>query len=91
MSSIYVLAYSYVASSKQRIKNSLEKLIQFLRKKTSCLSICDTIICGKILAAATAARPGCLPLIAIQELTEDGTRVIVESRILETDIKIKRL
>jgi hypothetical protein len=44
-----------------------------------------------ILAGATAARPGYLPVIDIQELTEDGTRVIVESRILETDIKIKRL
>jgi hypothetical protein len=31
-----------------------------------------------------------LPVIVIQELTEDGTRVIVESRTLETDIKIKR-
>ena len=90
MSSIYVLSYSYVASSKQRINNRLEKLIQFLRKKTPCLSVCDTIICGMIFAAATAARPGCLPVITIQELTEDGTRVIVESRTLETDIKIKR-
>jgi hypothetical protein len=44
-----------------------------------------------ILAAATAARSCSLPVIAIQELTKDGTRVIVESRTLETDIKINSL